>query len=312
MTKKLTLRQLLLLLPIIIGLLLNVVYSSSAVHAQVTNPQDGSIALEGTIPTDPPTEGATITFPSNGQTFTEVPIDVTGICPDDLLVKLFKNEVFAGSAPCENGAFTITIDLFSGTNELVARVYDALDQPGPDSNTVTVEFDDANATAPLERVTLTTNYSRKGSFPGQSLVWPIIVANGTPPYAITVEWGDGTSDLLAQPIPGEFNIEHVYDKPGTYVIVIRASDANGTSTYLQLVAIINGPVTGTVNEDGVIVGADGQPLDTGTISQRTITRVLLWPLYVLLGLIMVAFWFGKRYEIKRLRKRLANDQPLNF
>ena len=55
-----------------------------------------------------------------------------------MLVKLFKNNVFAGSVQCEDGSYSIKTDLFVGTNELVARVYDDLDQPGPDSNVLTV------------------------------------------------------------------------------------------------------------------------------------------------------------------------------
>jgi len=309
MTKKLTLRQLMLLLPFIIGLLLNVVYSSQAVNAQVTNPQDGSVALEGTIPSDPPTTGATISFPTNGQVFQEVPIDVTGVCPNGLLVKLFKNEVFAGSVVCSGGSFSITVDLFRGTNVLVARVYDDLDQPGPDSNSVTVSFEDGAAFTGINRVILTTNFSRRGGFPGQKFTWPMIVSSGTSPYAISVDWGDSKADLIPRSSPGEFIPEHVYEKPGTYVIIVKASDDKGTTSYIQLVAVINGPVEGGTAGG---VGPDGQPLDGSSISQRTITKVLVWPMYVLIGFITVAFWFGKRYEIKKLRKRLASDQPLNF
>lgn len=309
MTKKLTARQLVLLLPFIIGLMLNIVFMSTPTHAQVTNPQDGSVALEGTIPSDPPTSGATISFPTNGQVFQEVPVVVTGVCPDGLLVKLFKNDVFAGSALCTNGSFSITIDLFRGSNILVAKVFDDLDQPGPDSNTVTVTFNDAAATAGTNRVIITSNFSRRGAFPGQKFTWPLTISNGEPPYAVSVDWGDGKNDLISRPIPGEFIIEHVYDKPGTYVIIIKVTDVNGVTSYLQLVAIINGPVGGATNDSGA--GPDGQA-ESDSISQRTITKVIVWPLYVLLGLIVVAFWFGKRYEIKRLRKRLASDKPLNF
>lgn len=309
MTKKLTARQLLLLLPFIIGLLLNVVYTSGSVRAQVTNPQDGSMALEGTIPSDPPTTGARISFPTDGQTFTEVPIDVTGTCPAGLLVKLFKNDVFAGSTVCENGSFSITIDLFRGENTLVAKVYDDLDQPGPDSNKVTVTFDDGIASQGINRVIITSNFSRRGGFPGKAFTWPIVISNGTPPYAIDIDWGDGKSDLISRPIPGEFLPEHTYEKPGTYVIIVKVSDAKGTTAYLQLVAVINGPATGTTDGSG---GSGESGDESGSISQRTIIKVLVWPMYVLLGLIIVAFWIGKRYEIKRLRKRLASDQPLNF
>src|SRR5437870_5805837 len=80
----------------------------------VTNPQSGSVGLEGTIPSPPPTRGATITVPSNGQSFSQLPITVRGLCPDNLLVKLFKNNVFGGSAQCTNGSYSIITDLFSG------------------------------------------------------------------------------------------------------------------------------------------------------------------------------------------------------
>lgn len=167
--------------------LLATVFFTSPIFAQSSqNPQSGSAGLTGTVPTDPPTQGATITFPTNGQVFTDSQIDVTGVCPQGLLVKLFKNEVFAGSVICDDGSFTITIDLFSGDNELVARVFDELDQPGPDSNRPLVTFDDSVPDGALDRVTLTTNFAKRGANPGEKLLWPITVTGGTGPYAISV------------------------------------------------------------------------------------------------------------------------------
>ncbi len=96
----------------------------------------GSIGIQGTISTAPPTRGATIAVPSNGAVFTTTPITVSGLCPSSVLVKLFANNVFVGSTFCVNGSYSLQIDLFSGQNDLVARVYDALDQTGPDSNLV--------------------------------------------------------------------------------------------------------------------------------------------------------------------------------
>jgi hypothetical protein len=113
------------------------VLGAQPAHAQSSDPeQSGSVGLTGTISAPPPTQGASITFPTNGQSFTEMPVPVRGLCPKGLLVKLFKNNVFAGSVQCDNGTFELSIDLFTGTNELIARVYDELDQPGPDSSTV--------------------------------------------------------------------------------------------------------------------------------------------------------------------------------
>src|SRR3954469_10172322 len=103
----------------------------------------GSVGIEGRISSPPPTVPASISVPGTGQSFTTLPITVSGICTNDLLVKIFKNNVFSGSAQCKNGSYSIQIDLFSGQNELIARIYDALDQPGPDSNVVTVTFNDS-------------------------------------------------------------------------------------------------------------------------------------------------------------------------
>jgi len=78
-----------------------------SVSAQVPlpqNPQSGSVGLEGTISTAAPTRGATITTPGNGATFTSVPITVNGLCPKGLLVKLYANNIFVGSVPCDTGS----------------------------------------------------------------------------------------------------------------------------------------------------------------------------------------------------------------
>src|SRR4051812_33675736 len=64
----------------------------------------GSIGLQGTISTAPPTRGATITTPGNGASFNTTPITVGGLCPTGVLVKVFSNNVFVGSTVCQNGS----------------------------------------------------------------------------------------------------------------------------------------------------------------------------------------------------------------
>jgi hypothetical protein len=69
----------------------------------------GAIGIQGTIPSAPPSRGATITVPSNGQIFTSEPITVSGICPSNLLIKIFDNGVFVGSVICANGSYSLQI-----------------------------------------------------------------------------------------------------------------------------------------------------------------------------------------------------------
>lgn len=265
----------------------------------VQNPQSGSVGVQGTISAPPPTQGATITLPRDGQSYGELPVEVAGICPKGLLIKLFKNNVFAGSQQCDSGSFAIKIDLFTGTNELVARVYDSLDQPGPDSNKITVSFND-NKQGAGSRVTLTSNFAKRGANPGEKLTWPIILSGGVGPYAVSVDWGDGKApDLKSIESTGTFDIDHVYDSPGVYNIVVKVTDKNGISAFLQLVGIANGALS-----------QDGGTAKTTTPATVTKSRVIWQPAAFAIPLIIVAFWLGKKHELKVLKQRIERgDRP---
>jgi hypothetical protein len=212
---------------ILVGLLvvlwsLCLAQGTQAAAPQPQNPQNGSIGLEGAVTGSPPTQAASITLPRDGTTVTNLPVTVSGICPNGLLVKIFKNNVFSGSVQCNNGSFSIQIDLFGSTNEIVARVFDALDQQGPDSNIIKVTYPVGNFSI-LNRVSLTSSYAKRGSNPGETLTWPITLSGGTGPYAVTVDWGDGkTADIISQAFAGNFDIKHAYDTPGVYSVIIRA------------------------------------------------------------------------------------------
>lgn len=283
---------------VIVGIVFAVFALAVSSARAVENPQTNGVGVQGTISAPPPTQAATITSPANGAVFTTLPITVRGFCPNGLLVKLFKNNVFSGSVPCENNSYSIQIDLFSSRNDLVARVYDSLDQAGPDSNTVSVTFNDDAAKADVaSRVSLTTNYARRGANPKQDLSWPIIVSGGIAPYAVSVDWGDGTSaDVYTVTSPGEFIIKHQYDQAGQYRALIKAADKNGVIAYLQVTAVGNGEV-----KDSNVAGASAT-----TTPGKT---VILWqPAVVAIPLVITTFWLGKRYELKRVKARLARGE----
>lgn len=272
-------------------------------EAQAQTSSSGSAGVVGSISAPPPSEGATISFPTNGQTVDDLPIVVTGICPDGLLVKLFKNNVFAGSVQCEGGNFSLQTDLFIGTNEIIARVFDDLDQPGPDSNLVSVTFASNLAGAPA-RVTLTSNFAKRGAFPGDTLSWPVILSGGTGPYAFSVDWGDGKEeDLFIEAFPGTVDLSHIYDEPGVYNVVVKAVDANGVAAFLQLVAVANGPLSQELADapaDAIANGVAGLG--------ATQTQAAWWPSAIALPFVVTTFWLGKRYAFYILRKRLEHGE----
>jgi hypothetical protein len=272
-------------------------------HA-IQNPQSGSVGLEGTISTDPPKQGASITTPGSGASFTSTPITINGLCPKGLLVKLFANNVFIGSVSCDTGSYSLQTDLFSGQNDLVARVYDALDQAGPDSNIVTVNFVDAKFAQFNTRIALSSPYATRGAAPGEDLTWPITLSGGIGPYALSVDWGDGSApDLLSQSFAGNITIKHKYKAAGVYKMIIKATDSTGSSAFLQLVGVATGKIAVGSGASGSNGGSSGNG-SSGTIR----TKVIWWPAVVLLPLIIATFWVGRRHELYTLRKQLEKTR----
>ena len=268
----------------------------------VTNPQSGSVGLIGSIPSTPPTTAATIGSPSNGQVFTSQPITVSGICPNGLIIKIFDNGVFVGSAQCVNSTFSVTVTLFNGTNVLVAHDYDALGQEGPVSNTVTVTFNNPGGSL-APSLTLTSSYAELGASPGQSLVWPIIINGGTAPYAISVDWGDNQNpELVSQAASGTFNISHTYSESGVYKVIVKATDTSGDVAYLQLVGIANGPITQSPGSSGS--SNNSSKPKSSKLSSATI--IILVAVFVI-GII-TTFWLGQKHQLQKIKNKLEKGE----
>lgn len=283
-----------------VGLAVVVLGAGIRVSAATINPLPtpepgvGSYGLEATKPKPPPTSVATITTPANGASFTESPITVSGLCEDGLTIQVYNNGVMVGSDICENGSFSLQVSLFAGQNDLTAIQYDELAQASPVSNTVTVSFNNANFTAFGTLITLTSNYGRRAANPGQVLTWPLQLSGGTGPYAFSINWGDGSeADLKSVPLAGEVEISHVYSRAGIYRVTIKVTDVNGVSAFLQVIAIAN-----------------GQPVETEPVAERnaiTITRVVWWPAAVIVALMPLTFWLGRRSQMVSLRRKIEKE-----
>lgn len=280
------------ILLLIVGLALTVTTVSAG-----SGPGDGSIGLTGTMPGIAPKVAATITSPVRGQSFTTTPITIAGSCPANTLVEIYKNDIFAGSGPCTNGGgYSFQIDLLNGQNLLIARVYDSLNQPGPDSIPVTAFYNalptQAAGIAPLNfggtQLLLNTDAVYRGIFPNQPLSIPIEIIGGTPPYAVDIQWGDTTNKIIARNDNITFNAEHTYLKAGTYQITIQTTDAQGRVAFLTVAAIVNG-------QPGLVAS-------TGSTPSTTNKLLVLWPLYTSSAAMVLSFWLGERREKHILRR----------
>lgn len=284
------------LLVLVVGLVLGVCSVSRTAGAS-PGPAAGSIGLTGTVPKAAPTVAATITSPRQGQHFSTTPVTIAGACTPKTLVEVYKNDIFAGSGPCsDSGSYSFEVDLLIGKNVLVARVYDVLNQAGPDSSPVTAYYDAVPPqSASLDllnfsgaQLLLNTDAVFRGVFPGQLLNVPVSIIGGTPPYAVNVQWGDSSNSVIARNDNVSFNAGHTYHKPGTYQITIQASDSQGRVAFLMVAAVVNGQ-PGGITPVSSISKTPGNKL------------LMLWPLYAVLVTLVVSFWVGEQREKHILR-----------
>lgn len=280
------------------------------------------------VPAPPLATGATITSPTYGQQFTAKPITVTGSCPDDSYVKLFRNGMFSGTAVCVSNAFQIQSDLFVGTNDLQAQAYNITDAPGPQTPVVRVSYappvppaGTAGPAGPGNKYIPPAQPGSKettgplllwGDFQfsvfstTQPFRWTLRFEHGTAPFATTVDWGDGQNTNLTVPDTQEFTITHSYSQPGNYSVVVSGHDSTGQTVSMQLVALIKLPgQAGLINE---IVGKSGS-------GSNSLTHWLwwAWPTYLIVSLMAISYWLGERREImyflKNSKFKVAPAKP---
>ncbi|MFO0862385.1 MAG: PKD domain-containing protein [Candidatus Saccharibacteria bacterium] len=221
-----------------------------------TQTASGSVTINGIVPGPPPATPPTIDSPTQGQNFDVKNISVSGGCIVGLLVKVFDNNIFAGSTLCQaGGTWSLQIDLNIGRNDLIARQYDTLNQSSPDSDTVTVYYvppsispsiPGDNTSPPVQtaefELRINYDYTVIGVFPGQPFRLPISFYGGTPPYAVSIDWGDGSTSLYSRSNSKEFVSEHIYKEAGYKTVTIKVTDAEGNTAYLQFVLVVNGRV----------------------------------------------------------------------
>lgn len=263
------------------------------------SPIPGTYGLEATKRQPPPTEAASITTPGNGASFTTSPITVNGICKVGLLVQVYNNGVLVGAVMCTNGSFSLQISLFAGANELTAIVYDDLDQAGPTSNTVTVNYTDTRFTAFGALVTLTSSYGRRAAAANSPLSWPLQLSGGSGPYAFSIDWGDGSpAELKSQALAGLVTISHIYKKAGIYQVNIKVTDTNGVTAFLQVIAVANGKV-----DSSTAVAASDKKAEASSPPQ------ILWiPTALSLMLLLPAFWLGRRSQLVSLQNKMLKER----
>lgn len=273
--------------------------TSARVNALTLN-ESGSVGVSGTVYGSPPTTPAVITVPTNGTTINSNITTVSGTCGAGLIVKIFRNEILAGSTVCSSGGtFNLQISLLTGQNVLRARNYDFQDQAGPNSPDVII-FSNivvANSPSPSVKSTpvknsliISSKYSHKSIDQNFGFEWPFEISGGLPPYAVLIDWGDGETSLLSIEQIGSFSAKHKYKNTGTYKIIVKVTDAAGNQAMIEVVA----------NAQGVSVMP--QLTEPPRFYDQVWPLLLAWPLYGFVTALLLSFWLGEKYAKHRILK----------
>jgi hypothetical protein len=272
------------------------------------------------------TEPAVIAQPTDGTVFNTTPITVSGSCPDNSYVELSRNGQFSGVALCNSNVFQIQSDLFDGNNQLLAQDYNTTDEAGPAGTPINVTYNApallstsssssaasaSSATqAPAESKAITppvitSQFQYQATNAGQVFTTTINIDGGTPPYYVTVNWGDGSSTNYTFNTDPTFEISHTYLAAGNFVIIAKAVDAKGVKTTVQLVAIIHAPLV--TKTKAHVIGGIASPISPSAVSSffRSVKHYLwvAWPSYLIVVALVFSFWLGEHEELRLQRRR---------
>ncbi len=282
-----------------------------------------SYGITGKVAAPALTEGAVISEPADGATFTASPITITGTCPNSSYVTIIRNGVFAGVGGCAvDNTFSIDVSLSPGANTLQAQDYNTTDDPGPVTPGITVYYSppapppasvatkqpSRGSSAPLPLL-LASDYSFHAVTAGSDFSWIIVIKGGVAPYTVSINWGDGSVTVSTYPEATSITITHAYKNPGYYPILVTITDAAGNSTTLQLAAFIK-----AVGAAGFAFNANN---DQGGAQENSLLALLVaskwllvaWPAYSIIVLMIISFWLGERQQVSRLMAQPVRVQP---
>jgi hypothetical protein len=159
-----------------------------------------------------------------------------------------------------------------------------------------------NVRAELPDLTIATkpflvkaDYTYQAQRVQRPITFNLAVAGGTAPFAVTVDWGDGTANTTERSEQSEFTVTHVYTTPGEYRVLVTITDALGKTATMQLLAVSTDP---NITTAASISRTDGPVASVLSGIKRWIW--LIAPAYLVVILMALSYWIGERQVYWRL------------
>jgi hypothetical protein len=156
-------------------------------------------------------------------------------------------------------------------------------------------FDLPNDTAvsSAETPTISVNCIYRNIFAGDTFSLDVSVQGGTSPYALLVDWGDNSTDLVSISDNSVHRLQHVYQTSGFHKVVLGTTDSKGVKSQIQTVVSINGAPS---------TGAPTNPVDDITKNIAAAWLQAPVPLYIAALMLVLGFWVGDIFQRIMLNK----------
>lgn len=181
--------------------------------------------VHASVPGPAPTQAATIDTPANGMNFTTTPVTVSGTCPLNTYVQLFRNNFASGIALCSaTGDWKMSTDFFQGQDALMVKDYSFTDVSGPDSGIVSVTYTPPPVTGN------SSNNNQKSSSSNVALPAQTIPSQSS----AKTPAGNSSASPTGLSANGPFVLQSIFKYQGTYTDQSQSwqvSVSGGTSPY---------------------------------------------------------------------------------
>ena len=226
--------------------------------------QADDLLVTATVPAPIPNGAPVFTQPQDGTVVATPTVAFSGTCPvitPAVIIGLYEGTTLLGSGLCQSdGTFAVSASLTSGTHAIIATVTTITGDNGDSSsplhvtytpptpavtpaapNTATpatpshdITVPTRQAIAPLDIISEQLFSTFKNDY---KTTWRGHFAGGVPPYTVTVQWGDTSSNTYSVNSNDEQVFTHQYSRNLLYPLSVTVRDQSGLQLTRNFIAL---------------------------------------------------------------------------
>lgn len=299
------------------------------------------LIVTATVPAPIPVGTPVFTAPDEGTVTDTDSVNFAGTCPiitPAVIIALHDGSTLLGSGLCQNdGTFAVTASLTSGTHTIIATVVTITGDNGESSTPLHITYTPppvpvtpstpssparphtpANTNtpsdvsiAPLDIISEKPFIAFKSNLKAE---WRGRFAGGVPPYVVTINWGDGKSDIYNVSGNDLQVFTHQYRQNRLYAFSITVQDNSGLSLKRNYVAMqSSGAPSGAYTQNNFASFVDSTYIDPyvatiGVYLCLLLTMLMMWRYehihypYRVIGVPVHYPWQAKSHSKKHTKK----------